>query len=87
MAGKTPRKPARSYSYNRLAGTLHIRSGKLEVGYFLDRAGEGWELTKLLARGTVYAVRGGTCTCKGFRSHRHCKHVDCLAHMRATGRV
>jgi len=84
MASK---KPARSYSYNRTTGTLHIRSGKLETGYFLDRAGDGWELTKLLDRGTVYTVRAGACNCKGFRSHSRCKHRDALAHMQASGRV
>jgi hypothetical protein len=87
------KKPARSYTFNRAVGTLHVKSGSLEVGYYLDAVGEGvFELTKLLERGTVYTVRQdgkgkATCTCKGYRSHRHCKHADCLSHMRATGRI
>src|SRR5262245_42411819 len=48
--------------------------------FLSEMGGRGIELTK--SDGTVYHVRlDGTdseCSCKGFASHQHCKHVDAL---------
>lgn len=54
-------------------------------GYEIEKLGDGFEVV------TTYHVNlmGGesSCTCKGMAYHGHCRHVEALAAIQATGRL
>jgi hypothetical protein len=88
-------------AYNRLAGALFLTVAGKEYGYWLDilphefgRSVRAYRLTKFVAQRKPgepdhYDVTvddaHGSCECKGFVFHGHCKHRDSLAALRRRG--
>ena len=100
MTAATKQKPARTLSFNKVAGVLWLKTGNKEVGYYLDRIAcqfgnaVAFTLTKIIPAGdeprsydVVLSPGCDQCECMGFLRRGDCKHVAALRCLKARGSV
>lgn len=88
-------KKTRTLSYNPRVGTLHIKEGDKETGYYLDRPAAGVVLfTKIIGyeeRTVTLSPAGNCCTCPGHRRWAAkgtvCRHIAAVLVLRERGRL
>jgi hypothetical protein len=85
-------KPARRCKlYEGSPMLLVLSVGKEVFEYFVDRheAADCYRLRKPLPEQVAYDLDlgGRRCECLGFLRHRHCKHLESMAALKAAGRL
>ncbi len=92
-------KPSRSVRLTKLTAEEGVYAARIEVAgkvewYHLDRMANGaeWTFTKESTSEQhsvwLFAENGNaTCTCKGFKFHRHCRHASAIVALLAAGKL